>query len=173
MDLIAKTSLSLACLNAVQYSIYCPHSAIRSKGTPSTHLHHRPARRSPITCAQSFTRHHLQMPIPFPAQSQPGAPLPGPSARSPSFTSSISYPSTDEDNDDASSTSSFDQDEQSALIQAEWEESMRQLEMIISIVLVPFFGKWWGRKWAFWGESKVQDGCRVSDAVCPVIGARY
>jgi hypothetical protein len=39
------------------------------------------------------------------------------------------------------------------MIQAEWEESLRQMEMILSIVIIPFFGKWWGRKWAYWGES--------------------
>jgi hypothetical protein len=53
----------------------------------------------------------------------------------------------DEDEDDE-----YDEDEESAMIQAEWEESMRQLEAVVSIVLIPFFGKWWGRKWAFWGE---------------------
>lgn len=39
------------------------------------------------------------------------------------------------------------------MIQEEWEESLRQLEMIVSIVLLPFFGKWFGRQWAYWGES--------------------
>lgn len=38
------------------------------------------------------------------------------------------------------------------MIQAEWEESLRQMEMVLSIVIIPFFGKWWGRKWAYWGK---------------------
>lgn len=60
----------------------------------------------------------------------------------------------DEDDDEEEEDGSdYDEDETSAMIQAEWEESMRQLEAVVSIVLIPFFGKWWGRKWAFWGMS--------------------
>ena len=37
------------------------------------------------------------------------------------------------------------------MIQEEWEESLRQMEVVISIVLIPFFAKWYGRRGAFWG----------------------
>lgn len=70
---------------------------------------------------------------------------------------SASPPSVDGSDDDSlsypSSEASFDSDDQHALIQEEWEESMRQLEMVFSVILLPFLGKWWGRKFAFWGES--------------------
>lgn len=64
---------------------------------------------------------------------------------SPDITSSSlpSYPSSD-----ASDYS----DDQAALIQEEWDESMRQIEGVISLLILPFFGKWYGRKVAFWGE---------------------
>lgn len=32
----------------------------------------------------------------------------------------------------------------------EWQESLRQLELLISMVIVPFFGKWVGRRTAYW-----------------------
>lgn len=47
---------------------------------------------------------------------------------------------------------SLDTEEEAALIQEEWEESLRQLEVVFSIVIMPFFGKWYGRRWAYWGE---------------------
>lgn len=34
----------------------------------------------------------------------------------------------------------------------EWQESLRQLELLISMVVVPFFGKWVGRRTAYWGR---------------------
>jgi hypothetical protein len=53
----------------------------------------------------------------------------------------------------ASSESSYDEDEERALIQEEWEESLRQMEVVMSIIIMPFFGKWFGRQWAYWGKS--------------------
>lgn len=89
-------------------------------------------------------------------------PIEWPSATAPSVdgsdddaaaASSLSYPSSEAsyDSDDGD-----DDDDQHALIQEEWEESMRQLEMVCSVILLPFLGKWWGRKFAFWGESTTQ-----------------
>ncbi|ODQ53838.1 hypothetical protein SAICODRAFT_29826 [Saitoella complicata NRRL Y-17804] len=38
--------------------------------------------------------------------------------------------------------------------QAEWDESMRQLELLCSMILLPVFGKWAGRQVAYyiWGS---------------------
>ncbi|CAG7847049.1 SubName: Full=Uncharacterized protein {ECO:0000313/EMBL:CCA68216.1} [Serendipita indica DSM 11827] len=33
-------------------------------------------------------------------------------------------------------------------LQQEWDESMEQLQLIFVVVLMPWFGKFWGRKWA-------------------------
>jgi hypothetical protein len=34
----------------------------------------------------------------------------------------------------------------------EWEESLKQLELIMNLVVVPFIGKYVGRKCAYWGK---------------------
>ena len=93
------------------------------------------------------------MPISFP---QSGA---GPSSRPsnesyPSFPSSLPSSGSDSGSDSSSDYSSDEEDERErALIREEWEESLRQMQMLFSIVLVPFFGKWMGRRWSYWGEE--------------------
>ena len=56
-----------------------------------------------------------------------------------STSSSTSNSDTDDDDDD---------DEEA---EAEWQESLRELNMLVSLVVIPFFGKWVGRKCAYWG----------------------
>ena len=36
----------------------------------------------------------------------------------------------------------------------EWRESLQQLELLLTMVLVPYLGKYFGRKCAFWGECR-------------------
>ena len=38
----------------------------------------------------------------------------------------------------------------------EWRESLQQLELLLSMVIVPIVGKYFGRKCAYWGEKKNQ-----------------
>ncbi|GMK57252.1 hypothetical protein CspeluHIS016_0400860 [Cutaneotrichosporon spelunceum] len=54
----------------------------------------------------------------------------------------------------SSSDDSSDIEDQSALIQEEWEESMRQIESVLSVIILPFFGKWWGRRFAHWAYGR-------------------
>lgn len=42
--------------------------------------------------------------------------------------------------------------------EAEWRESIEQLELLLSMVLVPFIGKYLGRKCAYWGTLNSQSG---------------
>lgn len=42
--------------------------------------------------------------------------------------------------------------------EAEWRESIEQLELLLSMVLVPFIGKYLGRKCAYWGMLNSQSG---------------
>ena len=44
-------------------------------------------------------------------------------------------------------------DEEHRLAQQEWEESLEQLAQVVSVVLLPFLGRWLGRRWSYWGES--------------------
>jgi len=34
----------------------------------------------------------------------------------------------------------------------EWNESLQQLELLLTMVLVPYLGKYFGRKCAYWGK---------------------
>jgi len=53
------------------------------------------------------------------------------------------------DDDDAStSTESMDDAE------LEWQESLQQLELLLSLVLIPFIGKYIGRRCAYWAWAK-------------------
>lgn len=57
-----------------------------------------------------------------------------------------SLPSED-DSDDL--TISDDYEESDA--EREWHESLQQLELLLSMVIVPYMGKYFGRKFAYWG----------------------
>ncbi|EAU92664.1 hypothetical protein CC1G_01709 [Coprinopsis cinerea okayama7 len=52
-----------------------------------------------------------------------------------------------DDDDLSSSTSSYDEEEY-LLAQQEWEESIQQLQQLFAVVLLPFVGKWLGRRWS-------------------------
>lgn len=43
--------------------------------------------------------------------------------------------------------------EYSSDAQEEWEASLQQLEMVLTMVIVPYAGKYFGRKFAFWSEQ--------------------
>lgn len=39
--------------------------------------------------------------------------------------------------------------------QKEWEASLQQLELLLTMVVVPYIGKYFGRKCAFWSRSSI------------------
>jgi len=43
-----------------------------------------------------------------------------------------------------------DEDEELLLAQEEWDESIAQLQLIVSVVAMPFLGKWLGRRASQW-----------------------
>ena len=51
----------------------------------------------------------------------------------------------------ASSALDSDDDEADEA-QEEWERSLEQLQMLATMILVPFAGKYFGRKFAYWSE---------------------
>ena len=64
--------------------------------------------------------------------------------------------SNDQDDLDSlpSSIDSSDLDlEEESDAQKEWEHSLQQLELVLTMVIVPFLGKYFGRKVAYWSES--------------------
>ena len=52
---------------------------------------------------------------------------------------------------DSSLSSSDPWDDEERLLQQEWEESMEDLQRLFTFVLMPFLGKWLGRRWSHWG----------------------
>lgn len=77
-----------------------------------------------------------------------------------------SHPSSDRDDDDeidslpstsAASTTSISPSEEYYNNEAEreWRESLQQLELILTMVLIPYAGKYFGRKAAYWGMNMV------------------
>ena len=71
-----------------------------------------------------------------------------PTPTSPSSDDVDSLPSTS-----ATSTSvSPSEDEAMSDAEREWNESLQQMELLLTMVLVPYIGKYFGRKAAYWGK---------------------
>src|SRR5713101_5912578 len=65
-------------------------------------------------------------------------------------------------------------DEEYRLAQQEWEESLEQLAQIASVVLLPFLGRWLGRRSSYWGMFMILSPPPISVATCYTIAyARY
>ncbi|TAQ90869.1 hypothetical protein B7494_g825 [Chlorociboria aeruginascens] len=41
--------------------------------------------------------------------------------------------------------------------QREWEASIQQLELVMTMVIVPFVGKYFGRRFAYWSWAKYME----------------
>lgn len=48
--------------------------------------------------------------------------------------------------------------------QKEWEASLQQLELMLTMIIVPYAGKYFGRKFAYWSEFYFLRGS--GDASC-------
>lgn len=66
-------------------------------------------------------------------------------------------PSDDKDDvDSLPSTSTSDlYSEPDSDAQAEWERSLDQLQLLLTMMIIPFAGKYLGRKFAFWSTHKL------------------
>lgn len=65
----------------------------------------------------------------------------------------------DNDDDDDFSVTTYDSEEEAGLAQEEWEESIGQLNLALQVMVLPFFGKWLGRKTSYWCE------CWISQSI--------
>ena len=52
----------------------------------------------------------------------------------------------------SSTDSESDLDERESDAERQWKESLEQLELLLTMVLVPYIGKYFGRKCAYWGK---------------------
>ena len=50
------------------------------------------------------------------------------------------------------STSDIYSDDADSEAQAEWERSLEQLQLLLTMMIVPWMGKYFGRKFAYWSE---------------------
>ncbi|EME46663.1 hypothetical protein DOTSEDRAFT_70618 [Dothistroma septosporum NZE10] len=59
----------------------------------------------------------------------------------------------------AGSTTSMSpsEDEEASDAEREWRESLQQLELMLTLVLIPYLGKYFGRKCAYWGWGKFME----------------
>ncbi|KAK0614272.1 hypothetical protein B0T14DRAFT_528151 [Immersiella caudata] len=66
------------------------------------------------------------------------------------------------ENDDVDSLPSIssgvlDSDDELSDAQQEWEASLEQLQLLVTMVLVPFAGKFLGRKFAYWSWARYME----------------
>lgn len=73
-----------------------------------------------------------------------------------------SLPESEPDSDDVTISDS-DYDDSDA--ERQWKESLEQLELLLSMVLVPYAGKYFGRKFAFWGWKRYMEWMHPVDIV--------
>jgi hypothetical protein len=52
----------------------------------------------------------------------------------------------------STTNSTADDDEYVSDAEREWRESLQQIELLLTMVVVPYLGKYFGRKCAYWGE---------------------
>ena len=64
------------------------------------------------------------------------------------------------EHDDVDSLASLSSDDLSSVsesdAQREWEASLEQLQLILTMVMIPFVGKYFGRKFAYWSTFYFQ-----------------
>ncbi|KAK0719574.1 hypothetical protein B0H67DRAFT_573470 [Lasiosphaeris hirsuta] len=58
-----------------------------------------------------------------------------------------------------------DDDYEHSDAQREWEESLEQLQLLLTMVIMPFAGKFLGRKFAYWGWSRYMEWVHDVDIV--------
>ena len=69
----------------------------------------------------------------------------------------IPGPESSNDQDDVDSlpssiSSSELESEDQSDAQEEWEASLQQLELVLTMIIVPYAGKYFGRKFAYWSK---------------------
>ncbi|PGH23845.1 hypothetical protein AJ80_02093 [Polytolypa hystricis UAMH7299] len=81
--------------------------------------------------------------------------------------SQIHSDDTDDDVDSLPSTAASDSslegefsiysDDDESDAEREWNESLQQLELLLSMMIIPFVGKFLGRKCAYWGWARFME----------------
>lgn len=74
-------------------------------------------------------------------------------AASPSSSYIFNAPSSSSDDVDSLPSSDCSSDVGESDAEREWNESLQQLELLLTMVMVPYLGKYFGRKCAYWSKS--------------------
>lgn len=72
------------------------------------------------------------------------------------------------DSNESLTMSELEEFEQDQLARQEWDEGIRQLQMAFQLVIIPFLGKWVGRRWSYWSMS-----CTVRDTPTDTVFSRW
>ncbi|KAI1851061.1 hypothetical protein JX266_003726 [Neoarthrinium moseri] len=121
--------------------------------------------------ASANTSEQLAVPPFPPTQLRPRSVLPTSSPTAPrpwhtanmSLSDSFAMPDASvSDNDDidslpSSTTDSFSSEDEDYDAQREWERSLEQLQLLLTMILVPFAGKYFGRKFAYWSWARYME----------------
>ena len=74
----------------------------------------------------------------------------------------------DDDLDSLPSSSTGDSIDDDDLLDSdaerEWRESIQQLELLLTIFVIPYVGKYFGRKAAYWGELPVYETIELGES---------
>jgi hypothetical protein len=65
------------------------------------------------------------------------------------------------------SSSLLDSDDEHDDAQEEWERSLQQLQMLLTMVVLPFAGKYFGRQFAYWSMFFFSPYLSLSDFILP------
>src|ERR1700755_2671012 len=79
-----------------------------------------------------------------------------------------SLPSSDDDESTIADEHQHDSD-----AEREWRESLQQLELLLTMVVVPFVGKYFGRKTAYWGTFTCTAGAAKMRSVANIHSSSF
>ncbi|KAL2441503.1 hypothetical protein ABEF95_015195 [Exophiala dermatitidis] len=65
-----------------------------------------------------------------------------------------SLPSDEPDSDEDTDSEDYNGESDA---EREWKESLQQLELLLTMVIVPYMGKYFGRKFAYWGWKQFME----------------
>lgn len=140
------------------------HSANGLNISPAT-LNQPPITPSGSVPPASSSNAHIRDDVP--AEATIPTPIPNPLTMAASaeslldlHESSLSDDRDDVDSLPSTSTSDIYSDADSEA-QAEWDRSLEQLQLILTMMIVPWMGKYFGRKFAFWSKPRPLSRSRV------------
>ncbi|MCJ1227222.1 hypothetical protein MMC12_003877 [Toensbergia leucococca] len=76
---------------------------------------------------------------------------------SPSYTTDLDEIDSLPDSAESDDIDDSEEEGEESDAEREWKESLQQLELLLTMVVVPYLGKYFGRKCAYWGWAKFME----------------